>query len=226
MDAVLEVLARSGVSILNGFLLVVYTAWENLLTLLQVPVALLLVRLVELPQAQIEGYAIGAGRQRRVLLGRGGRLLLALGASAGTSLFFPATVDAILLFLWILGGLVAALLRIERANLIARTQVAVLTEVGVLWGLKLFQAILDMATVAEWAVATGLTQEGAASVLARNVGYVNLVALLAALFVVPGGFLSYLWQRLTVLRNSPTFRLATLEEILYDVVGRRERGVF
>ncbi len=235
LDTVVELLRTAGIALLNGLLLVVYFCWENLLALLQIPLVLVLVRLVEAPQAEVEGYAISGlrpgpanpfSRPRQVLARRTLRLLLVLAAALVTALVFPGTVDVILLLMWLLGGTASALLRMKRADMISRTRTFVLGEVGMLWVLRLAGWAFNLGTISEWAASTGLSPEGAASVLARNAGYVNLALLILALFAVPGGFVTYVWKEFTVLRQSPAFRFATLEEILFDVVGRRQRGIF
>ncbi len=206
---------------------------RNLLVLLQIPIGVVLMRLVERPQAEIEGFGVTGlwqqqdhQRVRRARFRRTLSLMLALGASLLTGFWFPLTVDVIFLVIWLAGGAAAALFRLERANLISRTRTAVLAEAGVLWGVRLASWLFNLGSIAEWAAASGLSPESAAWALARNAGYANLVLLLAALLFIPGGFLSYLFQTFTVMRRDPHFRFASLEEILFDIVGRRQRGIY
>jgi hypothetical protein len=202
---VVDILAQVGIAVLNGLLVVLYWAWENILALLQVPVALLVMRLVELPQARVEGFAVGRPRERRALLSRAGRVFATLICTLPTALCFPRTMAFVLLLMWLVGGTTAALLRICRADVVSETRRSLVQEVGALWGLKVVQWCLNLATIGDWAVATGLSKEGAASVLAKNVSYVNLILML---------------------RASSMFRWSELQEILRDMVGRGEEGVY
>lgn len=229
MDGVVEVLRIGGVSVLNGLLLALFWAWENLLALLQIPFVLLLLRFVEYPDAQVQAWGVGGyarPAQRRAFFAKGFALFLTLAATFITALIFPASIDVILLLMWVFGAVASTLMRMRRANIMSRARALILTEVFALWAVRLARWIIDLATVSDWAAATGLAPEGAASVLTRNSGYIYMVLLLAGMFIVPGTFLYYLWQELTVLRRSPNFQFATLEEILRDIVGRRREGIY
>ncbi|MGC9025384.1 MAG: hypothetical protein ACP5NB_11265 [Chloroflexia bacterium] len=216
----------------NGFLLTCYFVYEHLAAFLSLFPALALLRL-EILQAGVEGFQAGplgstgptelpvarpALVRKKVFWG------LTFVASFLTAVLFPPPVDVFLLLLYLAGFFASAFIRIERANLLLRTRQFVWAEVLVLWALRLLRALLEgTLSSSAWPTFLGLSRESTTALLSRNIGYAYLVLLLLALFTVPGSFLWYIFQNLTVVRRSPTFRFATLQEILADIIGRGER---
>ncbi|MEM3790550.1 MAG: hypothetical protein QW260_05645 [Thermoproteota archaeon] len=217
----------------NGFLLFWYFVYEHIAAFLQILPALGFLRFIEVPLFRDESVQAGPlgvrgtlsfPPRRAALLRRLLPLILTFLVSWCTSVLFPPPVGVFLLLIWVVGFAAAAFIRIDRPGLCMRTRQFIWAEVLVLWGLRLLRSVLEGAlSSSAWPSFLGLSRESTTAILSRNIGYAYLVLLLLALFTVPGGFLWYIFQTLTVVRRSPTFRFATLREILADIIGRGEQ---
>lgn len=184
---------------LNGLLAVVYLLadrWSLVISLL-CGLAVLLVfdvlaqRLAATAPARLgQQPHLSVSRNHQVLTGVTTALWLVVGA------LFPTPVPQLGAVMWFLFVVALVLMPAEQTAILWRSKVAILSYCGLLVAFRLVAAWTLAADPREWAAVVGTMGE-AQRVVASSRGLILTIASYATWYVVPTGYVVYLFQRMT-----------------------------